>query len=214
MKRNVITSSLIVAIVALTPLAATQAAHPFAVDQASEGNPFGGYGIDVQTDDTIGQEFTPTFSALDVVEIGLGPHDRNSLGVKVNIRVASVDGPIIDTSLLATTPPLPVLPPYYHFDFASRVPLVPGNLYVIQPFLVQPSAPVAFAFLDPGPYVGGRPIIHGVVRNDIDMVFRTGLTVPEPPAFVHVAGAVAGILAAAQRCARHQSDLRRRTTSR
>jgi hypothetical protein len=181
MQRNLIMRSWSVAFLAYAALsAASVAAKQFVVDQASEGNPFGFYGIDVQTGDTIGQEFTPTASALDVVEIGLGPHTRDSLGVKVNIRAGALDGPIVGTSLLATTPSVPLPAPSYHFDFPAPVPLVPGNLYVIQPFLVQPTAPVAFAFLDPPPYAGGRPFIHTQFRDDIDMVFRTGLTVPEP----------------------------------
>jgi hypothetical protein len=155
-------------------------AHPFQVDQASEGLPFGGFGISAESGDTIGQEFTPTFSALDVVEIGLGPRDPNSFGLKVNIRADSLAGPILGTSLQAAVQGAPPALPVFHFDFASPVPLVPGNVYVIQPILVQPTAPVGFSFLDPPPYAGGRAIIHGVIRDDIDMIFRTGLTVPEP----------------------------------
>jgi hypothetical protein len=164
--------------------ASVAVAHPFQIDQISEGNPFGSYGIDVQTGDTIGQEFTPTASALDVVEIGLGPHTPGSVGVRVNIRQGSLSGAIVGTSLLATIPTTPQPAPKYHFDFASPVPLVPGKVYVIQPVLAPPNVQLAFAYLDSPLYAGGRAIVHGAIRDDVDMVFRTGLSIPEPSAAV------------------------------
>jgi hypothetical protein len=177
-------SAAVAGLILLACAATRSAAHPFQIDQGSDGSPFGGFGIDATTGNTIGQEFTPTFNALDVVEIGLGPRDPNSFGLKVNIRAGSLAGPIVGTSLQAVVQGAPPAPPVFHFDFASPVPLVPGNLYVIQPILVQPTAPVGFSFLDPPPYAGGRAIIHGVIRDDVDMIFRTGLTVPEPSALM------------------------------
>lgn len=181
MRRKSTLSEVVATVAALTAVATTNvSAHPFRVDQASEGLPFGGYGIDATTGNTIGQEFTPTFSALDVVEIGLGPRDPSNFHLRVNIRAGSLDGPVVGTSLPAIVQGAPPTIPVFHFDFASRVPLVPGNLYVIQPILDLPSGPVGFPFLDPAPYAGGRPFIHTQFRDDIDMIFRTGLTVPEP----------------------------------
>jgi MYXO-CTERM domain-containing protein len=155
-------------------------AHPFQVDQASEGPPSGGFGI--SPGDAFGQEFTPTATALDVVEFGGGPHDPNSLSLRVNIRAGALDGPILGTSQIAIVQGAPPMLPVFHFDFASPVPLVAGSLYVLQPVLEPGSATVGLPFLDPGPYAGGRAIIHGAVRGDLDLVFRTGLTVPEPAA--------------------------------
>jgi hypothetical protein len=164
----------------LSCIASHAAAHPFQIDQASEGNPFGGFAIDATTGNVIGQEFTPTFSALDVVEIGLGPHSPDDFGVRVNIRAGTIDGPILGTSLLGVLPGPPPTPPFVHFDFAAPVPLVPGNLYVIQPILAPGSAAVGLPFLDTPPYAGGRALVFGQVREDIDLLFREGLTVPEP----------------------------------
>ena len=175
-------------------LAACAAAHPFVVDQASEGPPTSGFGI--SPGDAFGQEFTPTASALDVVEFGGGPHDPNSIGLRVNIRAGALDGPILGTSQLAIVQGAPPMLPVFHFDFASPVPLVPGNLYVLQPILEPGSATVGLPFLEPGPYAGGRAIIHGTVRSDIDMIFRTGLTVPEPAAAGLLMGGLASLLAA------------------
>ena len=166
-------------LVIVTFSAAQAAAHPFAVDQSSEGPPSGGFGI--SPGDAFGQEFTPTASALDVVEIGGGPHDPNSLSLRVNIRAGALDGPILGTSQVAIVQEgSPLMLPVFHFDFASPVPLVPGNLYVLQPIVEPGSVTIGLSFLDPGPYASGRAIVHGTVRSDIDMVFRTGLTVPEP----------------------------------
>lgn len=171
-------------------------AHPFQVDQASEGPPASGFGI--SPGDAFGQEFTPTASALDVVEFGGGPHDPNSLNLRVNIRAGALDGAILGTSQVAIVQAAPPMLPVFHFDFASPVGLVPGNLYVLEPILEPGSATVGLPFLEPGPYAGGRAIIHGSVRSDIDMVFRTGLSVPEP-ATALLLGSLASLLATTTR---------------
>ena len=169
-------------------------AHPYQVDQASDGPPASGFGL--VPGDAFGQEFTPTASALDVAEIGLGPHDPNALSLRVNIRAGALDGPILGTSHVAVVQGAPPMLPVFHFDFASPVPLVPGSLYVLQPILDPGSATVGLPFLEPGPYAGGRAIIHGTVRSEIDLVFRTGLTVPEPAAVGLLVGGLASLLAA------------------
>jgi hypothetical protein len=181
------------------------AAQSFLIDQASEGPPSTGFGI--SPGDAFGQEFTPTASALDVVEIGLGPHDPNAIGLRVNIRAGALDGAILGTSQLAVVQGAPPTLAVFHFDFASPVPLVPGNLYVLQPILEPGSATVGLPFLDPGPYAGGRAIIHGAVRSDLDLVFRTGLTVPEPAAAGLLMGGLASVLTAMS-CARTRRSLR------
>jgi hypothetical protein len=200
MERKSIRKSAVLTVAALVAaVVPTAMAHPFRIDQASEGNPFGGYGISAETGNTIGQEFTPTFSALDVVEIGLGPRDPSNFGMRVNIRAGGLDGPVVGTSLPAVIQGGPVPVAVFHMDFASPVPLTPGNLYVIQPILDPTSGPVAFPFLDPGPYLGGRAIIHDVTRDDIDMLFRTGLSVPEPATFALLMFSAPALLLSRQR---------------
>ena len=207
MQCNLFVHTFVAAIMALAALpAGPTTAHSFAVDQEAAGLPFGGYGIDASKGNTIGQEFRPTLSALDVVEIGLGPRDPNSFRLRVNIRDGALDGPVLGTSGLAVVQGgAPPMLPFFHFDFPSRVPLTPGNLYVIQPILDPPSGAVGFPFLNPGPYADGRAIIYGQIREDIDMLFRTGLSVPEPA----TATLFAICVMLAPRCSRRQRSTRR-----
>jgi hypothetical protein len=119
------------------------------------------------------QEFTPTLDALDVVEIFIGPRNPDTVAV-VNIRIGSITGPIIGTSL--PTGPVPGSP-IVHFDFPSRVPLVPGDLYVYEVSTLSGG----FSFCTgPNTYPGGRAIVFGVPRPDVDSFFRLGVSSDVP----------------------------------
>ena len=135
--------------------------HPFVVDQ--ENINFSGGG------NANAQEFTPTLDALDVVEVFIGPRDPATVAV-VNIRIGSITGPIIGTSLpTGPTPGSQIV----HFDFPSAVPLVPGDLYVYEVSFLSGG----FAFVTgPNTYPGGRAIMSGVPQPDLDSSFREGLS--------------------------------------
>jgi hypothetical protein len=149
-------------------------AQPFLVDQRNDNFPItGGFGFGASP---LGQEFTPTFKALDVVEILIGPRDPTSVGL-VNIRIGSIDGPIIGTSLPST-----IDGDIMRFDFSSLVSLIPGDLYVLEPLVL--TEPFGIAFSDTDTYANGRGIAFGSPVSNRDMWFREGVatvqTVPEP----------------------------------
>ena len=74
----------------LLQITASAIAHPFIIDQ--ENINFSGGG------NANAQEFTPALDTLDVVEVFIGPRDPEAVAV-VNIRIGSITGPIIGTSL-------------------------------------------------------------------------------------------------------------------
>jgi len=103
--------------------------HPFSVDQ--EALPPIQAGWSIRFLSPIGQEFVPAASSLDAVELMVGNGDLpGPADLFVNIRHTTIDGPIIGTSLLLTLPF--GTGGLTHFDFPSAVPLIPGEVYVIE----------------------------------------------------------------------------------
>lgn len=152
------------------------AAMPFlVVDQRNDGDDLGGGPFLILA--PFGQEFTPTLDALDWVHILIGP--RTEPVAVVNIRENTITGPILGTSLPGTIGPLvPGQFSFMQFDFSDRVPLVPGNLYVIE--IEMLSGGLAFVRDTENHYAGGRAISLGNPVPGTDFGFREGLVVPVP----------------------------------
>lgn len=127
----------------------------------------------------MGQEFTPTLHALDVVELWMDDASCSSTGspggdVQVRIRESTISGSIIGTSYSVHFPNC--YDDVLRFDFPSFVPLVPGQVYVIEAVYV--SGNTSGARVDNGPasnYPGGSLIMEGILHPDKDMWFIEGL---------------------------------------
>jgi hypothetical protein len=154
-------------------LPAELAALPILViDQHNDAFPvIGGFGFGASP---LGQEFTPSLTGLDAVEILIGPRDAATVAV-VNVRKDSIAGQVVGTSLPGTFEASVI-----HFDFAALVALVPGDRYVIEPVLISGLLGFGLVFSDTDTYSGGRAIVFGNLLPTRDMGFREGLTVPEP----------------------------------
>jgi hypothetical protein len=146
----------------------------------------------------VGQEFRPTFSSLDGIEIlledggvGRGPQ------AKFSLTIHELGGPDIGTSAIVT------LATGFNrgvvfFDFPSPVPLVPGNFYAFG--LTQLEGDVYFVggsiedFYPPGSaIVFGSAVPPGFLVQDL--YFREGITlVPEPPAVTLLAMGCLGLV--------------------
>ena len=157
-------------------LVVTQAfVHPFLIDQANDvAAPFQGW---VTGASPLGQEFTPTFFSLDVVELQMNSQSTSVGGsVFVQIRAGTIAGPILGTSLTVNIPPGTAIN-VAHFDFAAPVPLAPGAIHVIDIIGVTGSLGVFTAGgFGNNTYPGGAAIASGVIQQDDDLWFREGFS--------------------------------------
>jgi hypothetical protein len=151
-------------------------AHPFIVDQINVAFTPSLF-QNIRHFNPIGQEFTPTLSSLDSVELFTQDFGsaHNGLGgeLVVNIRLGTINGQIVGTSLPVT------LPDFFsgvtHFDYSSSVSLIPGSLYVIE-VLVRSGDDWGIGSSG-GPsstYSGGNQILQGVPQAGNDLWFQEG----------------------------------------
>jgi hypothetical protein len=135
----------------------------------------------LQVGDPVGQEFVPTLGGLDFVEAVFFAREGNgnSATLQVLIRDGSISGPILAVSSQLTFF-ASVLGSIHHFDFASTVPLTPGQTYVMHFFQDGPQNYSIGA--DPTmAYTSGEMIRSGVPFDGYDLWFREGVVVvPEP----------------------------------
>jgi hypothetical protein len=121
----------------------------------------------------LGQSFKPTLSTLNFVNLLTENGDAT---VKVNIRLGSISGPILGTSQ-PTVIPFSVSPSVSSFRFSTPVTLIPGDVYVIEPFVVCGNTLIGSA--DTNNYLSGNQILGGVGQTTIDLWFQEGISVPE-----------------------------------
>ena len=136
----------------------------------------------------IGQEFTPRLPALDAVELRIeemschtwpAPSEP-SAEVWLNIRQATIAGPIIGTSSPVMIPSC--VAGIVKFDFPSLVSLAPSHLYVIDVHAQTLNPGVYLRTLGIGydTYPGGQAIALGQREDGTDMWFREGLAGTTP----------------------------------
>ncbi len=157
-----------------TPLIA--GAQDYIVDQANDGfEPSLFWSIWLFA--PFGQEFTPTYDHVDVVE--MWSYDLQGGGIPsvlmVQIRVDVIDGPVIGTSDYVSVQPDDDGPAY--FAFAAPVPVVPGERYVIR-LLNTGDWNWGVGVEDGTGYPGGRIIYYGVPDETNDAWFREGVLHP------------------------------------
>lgn len=121
---------------------------------------------------TFAQEFRPSFSSMDAVEVVI--HTNEGAILQADIHEGSVDGSLVGISEQLYLPP--GFTDIAHFIFTSPVPLVPGSSYIIELRLVEGSADIASSF-EAGGYPEGYMFIDGICTptDNSDIIFRTGL---------------------------------------
>ncbi len=147
-----------------------------ALDQANDSYASGGYTI--QSGSSVGQEFTPTASSLDVVELKMNTQTGSSGQAFVRIRSASITGTILgvsDTvSVTVTGSPLSLR----RFSFSQPVPLASSATHVLE--VVHTGGVGSLGVLLTGSggntYAGGRAIYNGAPIAGDDFWFREGRT--------------------------------------
>jgi hypothetical protein len=133
----------------------------------------------------IGQEFTPTLTSLNTVELVTENFDgAEPSTLLVNIRQGTITAPIIGTSLPITIPSGSFGSfSLNRFDFPSAVPLVPGSIFIIQvvPVLGGDRRGIGSTGGPLSTYPGGNQILGGVPQPNNDLWFEEGITsIPEP----------------------------------
>jgi hypothetical protein len=149
-----------------------------------------------------GQEFTPTFTSLNFVELRTrsfwnsfdGPDPGGSLQVDIRAWDAQdpAAGQLLGTSSTVTLPPgfgqSETLGGLTHFDFSS-ISLTPGTPYALQVVLLTPGNWAVLDNAGSPPFYGGVTAYAGgsgfVLDNpnfatDFALYFREGITVSEP----------------------------------
>lgn len=129
-----------------------------------------------------GQSFTPTLTRIDAIEFLMGGFSETVI-VEILDGVMGFDGlgaPVIGTSnpVLVNTPGVHQI---IHFDFPLAVLLVPGQTYVARLFAASGIRGVSHS---ENFYAGGQFLAQGYApgsyTSERDMIFREGLSVPEP----------------------------------
>ena len=130
----------------------------------------------------IAQGFTPTTTNVGAVDIFLdGSGSAPSIPLTINLRDGAFNGPILGSSTVVLPAGItgsPASPYTLHVDFATPIPVVPGNQYYIQ---VDPDGGfygAASAFGDP--YPGGQGYQGDFNCCGLDIGFRTYFVVPAP----------------------------------
>jgi len=128
------------------------------------------------------QSFTPSLTGIGFIQLwGMDCWPNTQLAL--NLRANSPNGTVLGTTVTVTIPrgtnyygPLSLL-------FPAEIPLVPGNVYYMQPFVVKPASYGVSYSLNGSEYSysGGRLYIPGDEgRLGFDLWFREGIVVPEP----------------------------------
>jgi hypothetical protein len=136
-----------------------------------------------------GQEFTPSLSELDFVDVNLLNGFATNTGTfEIAIHQGVITAPVLGLSdqVLRSGG---TTADNVHFTFSSTIPLTPGATYVLE--VIQIAGNSGWAVEIPGSavvngqtinmnYPGGRLIYGGVPQATEDMIFQEGIFVPEP----------------------------------
>jgi hypothetical protein len=167
-------------------LAAGQGTVIYDQQSADETMP-GEVAFDIQSNQPLGQSFTPGLPAVGFVRLELfDGHPGNAVGARltINLRANSIAGPI-----LATTPQV-ILPDgpgpgfggssFVDFFFSAPISVAQDTTYFFQP-AVQSGDQVLIGAYNPNfNYPGGMLYANGTPNPASDLWFREGIIVPEP----------------------------------
>jgi hypothetical protein len=147
----------------------------------------------IQSQQPIGQSFTPFFASVSFIQLNLGddnPGNSQGATVFVNLRGNSISGNSISGTVLATSSPVFMpdgfgdngfgasFPGITNFFFASPVTVTPGTTYDFDIVVQSGDAWEADAYHYG--YSGGTAFFNGTTDSGNDLWFREGIVVPEP----------------------------------
>ena len=184
MKLKIFVASLAISVVA----SIAHAQGTFLYDQQSATDQdLAHYGASIQSQQPIGQSFTPAFSSVGFVQLRLSDAAFGN-GIGATLLVNLWSGSLGNGTLLGSTDPVsipdsssPLL--ITTFRFSDAVGVTPGTAYYFQPVVVQDGGDVdGFVFGDFYDYSEGTYYYNGAPTPDttVDLWFREGIVVPEP----------------------------------
>ena len=122
----------------------------------------------------IGQEFLPSYSQVDVVDLYLIASITNdSTQVRVRLHHDTIDGPIVGTSDVVTL--RQTMDGVVRFTFAPPAPTTPTERHVIEVEFVGGAQNTMLGGGDSNGYAPGRPVLSGQFLMPNDFWFRTGV---------------------------------------
>ena len=128
------------------------------------------------------QSFTPSLNGIGFIEVWV-TSTVTSTALAVNLREGSPDGAILGTT---HTVKIPLGTNYFgplSFLFSEQIPLVSGQVYYMEPFMVKPGSWGTSCHINAYyyNYAGGRYFNRdNDTFQSLDIWFREGIVVPEP----------------------------------
>ena len=139
-------------------------------DQANVGSSGGGFVIPGGA--PVGQQFVPTRSSVECVELRINSQTPGEARALVRIRRGGIAGPIVGVSAVSTAIGTDVRTEA--FNFPAAVSVAPGVLHVIE--VVHSGGDRLGVFGSLGnPYAPGAAIFRGVAQPGTDLWFRAGV---------------------------------------
>ena len=154
-------------------------AQPYEVDQHNDSFPCT-TGFVIPGGGPVGQEFVPTVSQLNVVELYLNSQSPGTIGIAlVQIREGTITGPILGVSETFEVEPVAVPLTLSRFDFPTPVTLTPGSIHVIEVVATFGNMGVFHCGVG-DTYPDGASIFFGNLNLDHDLWFREGFDAAVP----------------------------------
>ncbi len=151
-------------------LSSTAIAEEYIWDQTTYMAKPGSY-LNIEWFSSIGQEFTPNLTNLEVVQLEI-TNAVSPAEFSVNIYSASFNGCLIGTSFTTTLPG--------NFDGTATflfesLSLQPQQLYLLELVTSQETAMVRASYAPN--YLQGRGVLFGIPDEEIDLYFREGIII-------------------------------------
>lgn len=141
-------------------------------DQFHQPKVMSGYSVSFYQ--PIGQEFLPSYTQIDVVDLYLMASITNdSTQVCVRLRHDTIDGPVVGTSDVVTL--RQTRDGVVRFTFAPPAPTTPNERHVIEVVFVGGAQNTMLGGGDTDGYAPGRPVLSGQFLMPHDFWFRTGV---------------------------------------
>lgn len=175
-----------VLITALTILCLVAQGQIYVYDQESvtSDTELGASGYNIQTEQPIGQSFTPTLSSVGFVRLYIQNGEEMPIPpatVYVNLLANSITGPVLGQSESVSLPGGQFTDAPLNFFFVSPVTVTPGVTYYLQP-VAESNPDVTYVIASGYLYSGGTLFLNGAPYSPEDLWFREGIVVPEPSA--------------------------------